>query len=208
MKLYFASGNAHKHEEMSRIFHRYTLIKPEDLEEVEENATSFLGNAEIKARALFQKLPQAARFPVLADDSGLVIPALGGAPGIYSARYGCKEAGRELSAGEKNQLILKQMERFTKPEERRCFFVAALVIILEEERILSVQERFEGVIAHEPVGAGGFGYDPIVFLPKLNKSVAELSEKEKDTISHRGLAGAAIQRILEMQGIREAYTII
>ncbi len=214
---------------MGRIMSSYTIVQPPVPCDFEETAQTFLGNAEIKARGLYSMLRRAANLytckskgskttaeleldkkfgrefthplhPVLADDSGLVIPALGGRPGIYSARYGSDEAGRELSAEEKNQLVLSQMESIT---DRRCYFVAALVVVLDEERILSVQERFEGVIAQEPMGNGGFGYDPIVYLPELGRSVAELTETEKDTISHRGLAGAAMQRILKNYDIKE-----
>ncbi len=211
MNIYFASGNAHKLEEINRIMREHAILTSPFPCNAEETADTFLGNAEIKARDLYAKLvagqatttntnqataSESPIFPVLADDSGLVIPALNGAPGIYSARYGSAEAGRPLTQAEKNQLVLKQMEKFPAPKDRRCYFVAALVLILDEERIISVQERFEGVIAHEPIGTGGFGYDPIVYLPKLGRSVAELTEAEKDTISHRGLAGAALQRIL------------
>ncbi len=194
MKLYFASGNAHKHEEIIRIMDSCTILKPSVPCDFDETADTFIGNAEIKARGLYNIIKQ----PVLADDSGLVIPALGGEPGIYSARYGTEEAGRPLTQDEKNQLILSKMKGIT---DRRCYFVAALVVILDEERILSVQERFEGVISHEPAGSGGFGYDPIVYLPELERSVAELTEKEKDTLSHRGVAGAAMQRILQNYNI-------
>ena len=131
--------------------------------------------------------------PVLADDSGLSISAMGGAPGIYSARYGSEDGKRKLGAAERNAYLLKNMEAF---DDRACAFVCCLVLVLSEERIFIVQETCSGELLRAPRGEGGFGYDPVVFLPSLGKSVAELSVEEKNRLSHRGRACARMAKIL------------
>ncbi len=142
-----------------------------------------------KGLALFRT----ARRPVLADDSGLAVDALDGAPGILSARYGSDPHGRPLSDAEKYELMLKQLEG---TKDRTARFICCMVLILSEQRFFVVQETLEGQIAREPAGAGGFGYDPVFFLPSYGKSVAEISEAEKNRISHRGKATQHFRDIL------------
>ncbi len=197
MDILLATGNPHKKEELSRILHPHAVLIPSDLGvsfEADETGTTYLDNALIKAETLRESTR--SRLPVLADDSGLSVPALGGAPGVYSARYGSGESGRELEAGERNALLLRNMADFSEAD-RKAFFVCCMVLILEDYRVFTAQETFSGTIALEPFGAGGFGYDPIFHLPGRDCSVAELGAEEKDRISHRGRAGLRIKAILD-----------
>ena len=196
MEILLATGNPHKKEELSRILHPHTLLIPSDLGisfDADETGTTYLENALIKAQTLRES---AGGRTVLADDSGLSVPALGGAPGVYSARYGSDESGRELEASQRNQLLLANMADI-KGENRNAFFVCCMVLILDDYRVFTAQETFSGVIADEPFGKGGFGYDPIFHLPARSCSVAELSAEKKDLISHRGRAGLRIKAVLD-----------
>ncbi len=192
MKIYFASGNAHKREEMARIFpgHRIVIPKDEGIEfDPEETADSFFGNALIKAESLWDMV----RAPVLADDSGICVDALGGAPGVKSARFG-SENGVILESEGRNALLLSLMKG---KEDRTCRFVCNMVLFLGPGRFWSVQETLEGELINESRGTGGFGYDPIVFVKETGKTVAELSPEDKDRLSHRGKAGKAISALLD-----------
>jgi XTP/dITP diphosphohydrolase len=131
--------------------------------------------------------------PVLADDSGLAVRALGGAPGIYSARFGSEDGKTKLEAPERNALLLSKVEAAT---DRACAFICCLVLSLSDERFFCVQETLEGELLRAPRGEGGFGYDPVVYLPGLGKSVAELSAAEKNALSHRGKAARRMAAIL------------
>jgi non-canonical purine NTP pyrophosphatase, rdgB/HAM1 family len=191
MKIYFASGNAHKKEEMARILSSCEIVIPADegIEfDPEETENSFYGNSLIKAKALYEIV----REPVIADDSGICVDALGGAPGVLSARYG-SENGKKLSAEERNALLLSRMHGV---ENRICRFVCNMMLYLGNDRFISVQETLEGELITESRGTGGFGYDPIVFIPSYGKTVAELSGAEKDFLSHRGKAGRKIADFL------------
>lgn len=184
MHIYLASGNRHKQEEFAAILKDHQVSLPADAGiefNPDETGKTFLENALLKAQALYESV----KCPVIADDSGLCIDALGGKPGIYSARYGM-ENGIQLEAAERNQLVLQQMKGITN---RSCRFVCCIVIMLDANRFFTVQETCEGVIAEEPHGEHGFGYDPIVYLPELGKTVAELTAEEKNRLSHRGKAG-------------------
>ncbi|MCD6343893.1 MAG: RdgB/HAM1 family non-canonical purine NTP pyrophosphatase [Spirochaetaceae bacterium] len=196
MELLLATGNPHKKEELSRILHPHRVLIPSDLGisfDADETGTTYLENALIKARTLRDL---SGGRTVLADDSGLSVPALGGAPGVYSARYGSDESDRELEAPERNQLLLANMADI-KGENREAFFVCCMALILDNYRVFTAQETFSGIIALKPYGAGGFGYDPIFHLPERNCSVAELNAEEKDRISHRGRAGLRIKAVLD-----------
>lgn len=191
MKIYFASGNAHKKEEMARILSPCEIVIPADegIEfDPEETENSFYGNSLIKAKALYEIVRQ----PVIADDSGICVDALGGAPGVLSARYG-SDNGKKLNAEERNELILSRMHGV---ENRACRFVCNMVLYFGNDRFISVQETLEGELITESRGTGGFGYDPIVFVPLYEKTVAELSGAEKDFLSHRGKAGRKIAEFL------------
>lgn len=192
MKIFFASGNAHKREEMARIFQNHEIRIPKDDGidfDPEETADTFFGNALIKAEALWRIV----RAPVLSDDSGICVDALGGEPGVKSARYG-SENGVNLDSRERNALLVSRMKG---QENRTCRFVCNLVLYLGPDRFWSVQETLEGELITEERGTGGFGYDPVVFVPEWGKTVAELSPEDKDRLSHRGKAGKRISALLD-----------
>lgn len=146
--------------------------------EIEEDGETFEENAHIKAKAV----RAATGMPVIADDSGLEVEFLGGAPGIYSARY----AGENATDEERNEKLLEEMYGVDKPL-RSARFVCAIYFILDNKREYCVTGTLDGYIGDEPVGDGGFGYDPI-FMLEDDRSLAELSEKEKNKISHRANA--------------------
>ena len=164
------------------------------LPEVEEDADTFSGNAEKKARALVE----ATGLLTLADDSGLCVDAIGGAPGVQSARYsGVLGEGRDLA----NNLKLLEALKEVPEEDRGASFVCALCLALPSGELRHVEGRCKGRIGYDLRGDGGFGYDPL-FLPEepgieKGRSYAELSAEEKDGISHRGRAIRALGVVLE-----------
>lgn len=189
MKIYLATGNRHKLDELAPMFPEHQIVLPSD-EGIpfafEENGTTYFENCFGKAQTLFD----AVRAPVLADDSGLSVFCLGGAPGIYSARYG-KEDGCQTS-GDQIDRLLKAMES----EDDRCAaFVCCLTMIFAPYRFVTVQETVEGVIGRIKSGSGGFGYDPIFYPIGSRRSFAELLPEEKAAVSHRGKAAAALRRL-------------
>jgi XTP/dITP diphosphohydrolase len=189
MEILFASSNLHKLGEIRALFEGYSVVCPKERGitfEAEENGLDFFDNALIKARAL-EKLWHG---PVLADDSGICVDALNGAPGIHSARFG-SEGGAKLSDSDRNALLLKTVG---DNPFRTCRFVCCMVLTLGPGRFLAAQETIEGELLREPHGTQGFGYDPLVYIPSFGRSVAELSEEEKNKISHRGKAA---RRIIE-----------
>ncbi len=197
MIIVLASGNPHKKEEFSRILANHTILVPGDLGvefEHEETGSTFLENALGKAFALHRALSGTEARAVISDDSGISVPALGGAPGVYSARYGQKEFGRPLTSEERNAFLLSKMDGVA---DRRAFFVCAMVLLFDEHRFFTAQEILPGTLALEPAGRGGFGYDPLLFLPELGRTVAELDAAEKDLLSHRGKAARALCAVLE-----------
>lgn len=188
-----ASNNAHKVSELDRILKPLgiTALTAKqagvNLSEVEETGSTFAENARLKAEAAFKK----CGMPSIADDSGLMVDALNGVPGVYSARY----AGEGASDGDKINKLLTELKDV--PENNRtAAFVCSICCILESGEIIEVSGRCEGRIAFEPKGEGGFGYDP-VFIAENGKSFAELSSDEKDKLSHRGNALRALKAELE-----------
>ncbi len=175
---------------------KHHLLLPADVGlagwEHDETEETFRGNAYGKAFSLFQATQ--GRFPVLADDSGICVEALQGAPGVRSARFGTEEAGRALSDSEKNTLLLTKLKEVS---DRRARFVCALVLILSAERHFLVQETWEGEVAHQPSGENGFGYDPIFYLPELGKISAELPPELKNQLSHRARATRRLGILLD-----------
>ncbi|MBI9102654.1 MAG: RdgB/HAM1 family non-canonical purine NTP pyrophosphatase [Spirochaetales bacterium] len=193
MELILATGNNHKAEELQEIMKDHRIIIPRDLGidfDFEETGTTFFENSYGKAMHLFKQTGK----PVIADDSGLCVPALDGAPGIYSARYGAAPGEPDLESPERNALLLSQMEGI---ENREAFFVCSMVLIMGEYRFFAAQETVEGEIIRESRGVGGFGYDPLFYLPHLNKTIAELPAEEKNLLSHRGLAGKKMAAIID-----------
>ena len=212
MVIWFASGNVHKKRELATILasdilsnailSNDILVKtPSDagLEFApEETGNSFVENALIKAVALYKLLEESrpdaytGGDPIIADDSGLCVDALDGRPGIHSAYYG----GIELSSKERNTLVLSELGNNPM---RNARFVCAMVLYYGPERFYIAQEKLEGELARNMQlarGLGGFGYDPILYLPEFGRTVAELSDEEKNRISHRGKAAMAIGRFL------------
>ena len=128
---------------------------------------------------------------MLADDSGLVVDYLGGEPGIYSARY----LGEDTSYEVKNRTIIDRLKE-AREEERSARFVCNIAAVLPDGSVLHTEETMEGRIAGEPAGSGGFGYDPILWLPEFGKTSAEITMDEKNRISHRGKALRAMREAL------------
>ena len=155
--------------------------------DIVEDGTTFEENAVIKATAI-QKI---AGGIVLADDSGLEVDYLGGAPGVYSARY----MGEDTSYDIKNQAIIDQLAD-AKGDERSARFVCAIAAAFPDGSVKITRATIEGRIGYEICGDGGFGYDPIFFVPELNKTSAQISAEEKNMISHRGKALRAMKEII------------
>jgi XTP/dITP diphosphohydrolase len=135
---------------------------------------------------------------VIADDSGLCVDGLGGRPGVLSARYG-SGGGNNLASPQRNSLLLEELG---ESAERGARFVCAMVLLLSGGRFYLVQETVEGEIvksAERARGAGGFGYGPIVLIPEVGRTMAELSAEEKNRMSHRGKAGKVIAEIIKWQ---------
>ena len=201
MRIIFATHNEDKLREIREIMREFPgEIKSKkeigELGDVVENGSSFLENAEIKARDLYEKLKGKGILQdgdiVMADDSGLSIEALSYGPGIYSARF----LGENTAYSEKNKRILEMLKEASN-KSRYAYYTCAIVAILSDGKVLKTEARCEGEIAEEIRGQGGFGYDPIFFIPECGKMAAELSEEEKNRVSHRGKALRKMVRILK-----------
>ena len=156
--------------------------------DVEETGATFEANARLKAEAY----AAATGLPVLADDSGLLVDALDGAPGVHSARFG----GPGLSDGQRCDLLLQSLADHREPAQRTARFRCVLVAAATDGRTCQSAGVCEGHIALAPVGSGGFGYDPIFCLTELARTMSELKGPEKDRLSHRGRALQAIRPLL------------
>lgn len=191
MKLVLASKNKKKLEEMRQILSALgvEVISEADAGvdvDVEETGTTFAENAALKARAVCA----ASDLPAIADDSGLCVDALNGAPGVYSARYG----GEGLDDVGRYRLLLENMRGMT---DRRCGFVSAICCAFPNGDEITAQGECRGTLAYAPRGENGFGYDPIFFIPEKKKTFAELTAQEKHEISHRGKALREFKEKLE-----------
>ena len=196
MVIWFATGNEHKRGELAAMLGGVELRTPQEAGidfQPDESGGTFLENALIKARALYSLV----REPVIADDSGLCVDALGGRPGVHSARYGA-EGGRLLDAAERNERLLREMGDEPNRDAR---FVCAMALVTGENRFFAAQETLEGKLLRQQRGAGGFGYDPILYLPSQGRTVAELPADVKNSISHRAKAAAALRAYLRTIGI-------
>lgn len=188
-KIVFATGNEGKMREVRLILQDlgFPVLSMKEAGvslDIEENGTTFAENAMIKARAVWEKTGGI----VLADDSGLVVDYLGGEPGVYSARY----LGEDISYEIKNQAIIDRLAD-AKEEERTARFVSAIAAVLPDGSELVTEGTVEGLIVHEPAGNGGFGYDPIFYLPEYGVTSAEIPIEKKNEISHRGKALEAMK---------------
>lgn len=191
-KIVFATGNEGKMREIRLILadlgmEILSMKEAGAALDIEENGKTFGENAEIKARAVWERTGGI----VLADDSGLVIDALNGEPGIYSARY----LGEDTPYGVKNRKIIERMAGVTG-RDRSARFVCNIAAVLPDGRVLHTEETMEGLVAKEPAGSGGFGYDPILFLPEFGVTSAELTMEQKNAVSHRGKALEAMKKLL------------
>lgn len=188
MTIIVATKNAHKVEEMSAMLSdlgdiELVTMKNAGLdEEIEENGTTFMENALIKARFVCKALGK----PALADDSGLCVDALGGEPGVYSARY-ASENGENSSDEANNEKLLSKLAEIPG-NERTARFVSALALVFPDGREICATGICEGLITREKRGEGGFGYDPLFFCPEFSKTFGEISPEEKNSISHRNRA--------------------
>ena len=194
MKTYVATTNEGKLRELKAIFagSRLKLMKPRKLAAVEENASTFEANALLKARSLADALSaRNADAAVLADDSGLVVDALDGRPGIHSARYG----GSEIDWPRRRQLLLTELKG-VPPYLRSAHFVCALVFMVPGAAPITAVGRVDGFILEAESGSRGFGYDPLFLYPPVRRSFAALSEEEKDAVSHRRRAAEALLALL------------
>ena len=201
MRIIFATHNEDKLREIREILREFPgeIISKKEIGEWEdavEDGSSFLENAEIKAYDLYVRLKKKELLQdgdiIMADDSGLSIEALSFGPGIYSARF----LGENTPYPEKNKRILEMMKEASS-KSRYAYFTCAIVAVLSDGRSLKTEARCEGDIAKEIRGEAGFGYDPIFFIPECGKTAAELSEEEKNKVSHRGKALRKMERILK-----------
>jgi len=192
MNILFASGNPHKKEEMEALFAPHSLFSPREKDlsfTCEENSDTFIGNAFIKAEALSEKAPD---WVILADDSGLIVPALPSQLGVKTARYGMEISGMMLNDTERNSYLLKNL----KGLDRKAIFICALVLLTPTYRTYVVQEQVEGHIVETPKGVEGFGYDPVFFVDEAGCTMAELSREKKNIYSHRARAAHKMVSIL------------
>lgn len=212
MKIYLATGNKDKRREAAEVLEGHTVVIPADegidFDPIEDGKT-FVENSIIKAAALFEVV----HAPVIADDSGICVDALGGKPGIYSARYaGAKSPHtdkKKLSQTEQNALLVAQLNDAIAQGidaahflngARSAHYTCAMTLFLGGDRMFVCQETMEGAIVEsieQARGTGGFGYDPLFFLPSLGKTAAEITAEQKNAISHRGKALRSIALIIE-----------
>lgn len=191
MNLWVSTRNAHKAEEISHILapacRIKTLLDLPDFPDVDENGLTYRENAELKARALFNHVHE----PVFADDSGLEVDALGGRPGIHSARY----SGLDTNHSRNIDKLLVELSNV--PDNARTARFRCVIVYIDAAGIAhEFVGTLEGKIGHERLGAGGFGYDPVFMLPERGCSVAQLPAAEKNVISHRAYALAKLKAFL------------
>ncbi len=185
MKVVLASKNPHKLEEIRRILEKLDIVLVLESElgvdiDVEETGKTFEENSFLKANAVMK----ATGLPALADDSGIAVDALNGEPGIYSARYGFDDS---LDDWGRLCLLLKNMEN-VPDGQRQAQFVCVITLVTPDGEVIQARGEAHGELLRQAVGSGGFGYDPIFYVPELGKTFAELPAEEKNRISHRAVA--------------------
>ena len=196
-ELMIATSNAHKVEEFKKMLEPRGIVVKSllDLQEqfdIEENGSTFEENALIKARSIAKHLD----IPVISDDSGLVIDALGGAPGIHSARY----LGKDTDYKTKNTIILSRLAD-VKGEDRSARFVCAMGLVYPNGKEMTFTGTIEGYIHDQIEGPNGFGYDPIFYYPPFGTTTANVSDEMKNSVSHRG---NALKKLMEYLDHEEA----
>jgi len=188
-EIILATFNEHKKKELEKIFnHKITLLTLNDIGfkgKIIENGKTFIDNSLIKCEVLYKQFKK----PVLADDSGLCVDVLMGAPGVFSARFG----GDGLNDNERYLYLLKILKG---EKNRHAHFVCALSLYINPSVVFVIQEELSGEIIDMPRGQKGFGYDPVFYIPELKKTAAELTEDEKNKISHRGKAAILMEKII------------
>lgn len=185
MKMVLASKNPHKLVEIQKIVERFDiqLVLESELGvdiDVEETGTTFEENSLLKAKAVME----ATGLPALADDSGIAVDALNGAPGVYSARYGFDDS---LDDWGRLQLLLKNTEN-APDGQRQAQFVCVITLMTPDGQAIQARGEVHGELLRTPAGTGGFGYDPIFYYPPLGKTLAEVAPEEKNQVSHRARA--------------------
>jgi XTP/dITP diphosphohydrolase len=196
VKILVATTNQGKFAELSAMLDEdigwVSLRDFQNIEPVIENGKTFVENARKKALGYAKQ----TGLWTIADDSGLVIDALGGEPGVKSARFaGCKNADRKIVDKKNCQKVLKLLKD-VPAEKRTARFVCSLCLASPEKILIETEGVLEGFIIEQPAGENGFGYDPIFFVPHLNKTVAQLSADQKNAISHRGQAVRRLKPLL------------
>ena len=189
MKLILATNNAHKVREIKQILQPYfqqivTLQEAGIQHETVEDGDTFYQNALKKAR----EIAEISGLPALADDSGICVEALGGAPGVFSARYAAA-GDQNASDGANRRLLLKNMGGI---RDRRAYFACAAVLCWPDGKSLAAEGRFYGEIGYEEKGENGFGYDSLFYVPEYGCTSAEMSPEQKNRLSHRGKALRAL----------------
>lgn len=222
MKIYLATGNLNKKREISQVLPDFEVVIPKEMGidfDPEETGTDFYQNSMIKALDLWHKARSLEKTPplVMADDSGICVDALDGAPGVWSARYAGpdfmkgKPDGSKISQDEQNRFLIEQTTAalaggtpknsfLYQNGPRSCHYSCSMVLLINPSRFFIAQETMEGTVIDniaDARGTGGFGYDPIIYLPQFQKTVAELSADQKNAISHRGKATRAILQIIK-----------
>lgn len=191
MKLWIATQNRHKVEEIAAILGSGVKVKSlldlPDFPDIEETGSTFLENAGHKAKTLWEKV----REPVFADDSGLEVDYLDGRPGVYSMRYSAPNPTHEKNI----EKLLGEL-RGVPPEKRGARFRCTVVYIDRNGKKTAFEGTLEGRIGNEKKGTGGFGFDPVFFLPEYGCTVAEMPAEKKNEISHRGRAVAQLRKFL------------
>jgi len=200
MNIWFATNNTHKKDELAACLLasnsniKLKIPSEEGLKfNPDETGSTFIDNALIKARELHKLVGNSDL--VISDDSGLCVDALNGRPGVISAIYGM-ENGQKITSSQQNSLLLDELG---ENPVRTARFVCSMVLLFSFDRFIIVQETLEGEIVkrNQIKGDGGFGYDPIFYVPHLNRTLAELTTDEKNSLSHRGKAGIQIANYIK-----------
>ena len=191
MKIILATHNRDKEKELQislkgMNIEVISLFDFPEIGDIEETGTTLLENSLLKSRLVFRK----TGIPTIADDTGLEVDFLNGAPGVYSARY----AGNNVSYKDNVNKLLIELNGI--PSEKRTARFRTVITFVDENQELSAEGHIDGVISESIKGDGGLGYDPIFFVPHLGKTFAELSSIEKNKISHRGIALQKLRKIL------------